>query len=60
MLSYYVLFNFSVDLIFRLVWFGLWYLSPLSKNISVISWRSILLAEETGGSGENNRPVESH
>jgi len=28
-------------------------------NISVISWRSVLLMEETGMSGENHRPVAS-
>ena len=30
------------------------------NNISVILWRSVLLVEETGGPGENNRPVASH
>jgi len=30
------------------------------NNISVISWRSTLLVEETGGPGENHRPVASH
>jgi hypothetical protein len=30
------------------------------NNISVISWRSFLLVEETGGPGENHRPVASH
>jgi len=30
------------------------------KNISVISWRSVLLVEETGVPGENHRPVASH
>jgi len=30
------------------------------NNISVISWRSVLLMEETGGPGENQRPVASH
>ena len=25
--------------------------------ISVISWRSVLLAEETGGPGKNHRPI---
>jgi len=30
------------------------------NNISVISWLSVLLVEETGGPGENNRPVASH
>jgi protein involved in sex pheromone biosynthesis len=30
------------------------------NNISVISWRSVLLMEQTGGPGENHRPVASH
>ena len=30
------------------------------NNISVISWRSVLLVEETGIPGENHRPVASH
>jgi hypothetical protein len=30
------------------------------NNISAISWRSVLLMEETGGPGENHRPVASH
>ena len=30
------------------------------NNISVISWRSILLVEETGGPGENYRAVASY
>jgi len=30
------------------------------NNISVISWQSVLLMEETGGPGENHRPVASH
>ena len=30
------------------------------NNISVISWRSVLLVEETGGPRENQRPVASH
>ena len=30
------------------------------SNISVILWRSVLLVEETGGPGENLRPVASH
>ena len=29
------------------------------NTISVISWRSVLLVEETGGPGENHRPVAS-
>jgi hypothetical protein len=27
------------------------------NNISAISWRSVLLVAETGGPGENHRPV---
>jgi hypothetical protein len=30
------------------------------NNISVISWRSVLLVEETGGLGENHWPATSH
>jgi len=30
------------------------------NNISVVSRRSVLLVEETGGLGENHRPVASH
>jgi hypothetical protein len=30
------------------------------NNISVISWRSVLLMEDTEGPGENHRPVASH
>jgi len=30
------------------------------KNNSVISWRSVLLVEETGVPTENHRPVGSH
>jgi hypothetical protein len=29
-------------------------------NISVISWLSVLLVEETGEPGENHRPATSH
>ena len=30
------------------------------NNISVISWGSVLLVEETGVPGENHRPSASH
>jgi hypothetical protein len=30
------------------------------SNTSIISWRSVLLMEETGVPGENHRPVASH
>jgi len=40
---------------------GLRFLTLLSaNNISVISWLSVLLVEETGVPVENHRPVTSH
>ena len=30
------------------------------NNTSAISWRAVLLVEETGGPGENHRHVASH
>jgi hypothetical protein len=30
------------------------------NNISLVSWRSVLLVEETGVPGENHGPVASH
>ena len=35
-------------------------LNATFNNISVISWRSVLLVDETGVPGENHRPVASH
>jgi hypothetical protein len=35
-------------------------LNATFNNISVISWRSVLLVEETGGPKENHWPVASH
>jgi hypothetical protein len=32
----------------------------LNNNISVISWWSVLLVEETGVPGEKHRPAASH
>jgi hypothetical protein len=34
--------------------------NAISNNISVISWRSISLVEESGEPGENHRPAASH
>jgi hypothetical protein len=39
---------------------GLWCFNDMFNNISVISWRSVLLVEEIGLPGENHRPVASH
>jgi hypothetical protein len=30
------------------------------NNISIVSWRSVLLVEETGVPGENHRPIVCH
>jgi hypothetical protein len=35
-------------------------LSATFNNISAISWRSVLLMEETGVPGEHHRPVATH
>jgi hypothetical protein len=43
-----------------LVWFSFMVLNATFSNISAMSWRSVLLVEETGGSGENHRPVTNH
>ena len=42
-------------------WFG-WLIvfNATFNNISVISWQSVLLVEETGVPGENHRLVASH
>ena len=39
------------------IWFRLMELNATFNNISVISWLSFLLVEETGVPGENHRPV---
>jgi hypothetical protein len=46
--------------LFGLVLVGLMVLNATFNNISVISWRSVLLVEETGVPGENHRSVGSH
>ena len=34
--------------------------SATLNNILVISWRPVVVVTETGGPGENHRPVTSH
>ena len=41
-----------------LVWFMVF--NATFNNITVIPWRSVLLVEETGVSGENHRQTLSH
>ena len=40
--------------------FGVMVFNDTFNNISVISWQSVLLVEETGIAGENHQPVASH
>jgi len=41
-----------------MIWFMVF--NAILNNISVISWRSVLLVEETVVPGENHRPAASH
>ena len=41
-------------------WVRIIVFNAIFNNISVISWRSVLLVEETGVPGESHRPVTSH
>ena len=56
-ISYHLYFN-SRWYNIGLVWFMLF--NVTFNNISVISWRSVLLVEENGVPGENHRPASSH
>jgi hypothetical protein len=40
--------------------FGFVVFNATFKNISVISWQSVLFVEETAVPGENHQPVASH
>jgi hypothetical protein len=55
-----IVFGTLQDIICGLVWFGLWFFNVTFNNISAISWRSVLLVEETGVPGVNHRPVASY
>jgi len=37
-----------------------WCLTPLSTIVQFVLWRLVLFVEETGGPGENHRPVAGH
>jgi len=43
-----------------LAWYGFIVFNTTFNNISVISWQSVLLAEETGVPRENHQPAASH
>ena len=46
----------------KMAWLVGWFMvfNATFNNISVISWRSVLLVEETRVPSENQRPVASH
>ena len=48
------------DIIFEDRAMAMMVLDATFDNISVLSWRSALLVEETGVLGENQRPAASH
>jgi hypothetical protein len=52
------LFSFSLIYLYIFGWFMVF--NATFNNISVMSWRSALLVEETGIRGENHRPVASY
>jgi hypothetical protein len=64
-------FDESMKKINKLIWFsnrssgtdmyvGVMVFNATFNNISVISWQSVLIVEESGVSGENHQPVASH
>jgi hypothetical protein len=53
----YVIVWWSFDF---LVWVWFMVFNATFNNISVISWQSVLMLEETGVPGENHQPVASH
>ena len=55
------LLNFTQFLIHIQCWLvGFMVFNATFNNISVISWRSVLLVEETGVPRKNHRPAASH
>ena len=51
---------YNYNCIISLLFVCLMVFNATFSNISVISWRSVLLMEETGGPRENHWPVASH
>ena len=59
----YMLYEISISYKYTISYFVfvcLMVFNATFNNISVISWRSDFLGEETGGPRENHRPVTSH
>ena len=51
--------NDNHERIYSIVWFGLMALNATFNNISLISWQSVLLVEETEVPEENHRQIVS-
>ena len=51
---------YYISWIFMAVLVAFMVINVTFNNISVLSWRLVLLVEETGGPGVNHRPVASH
>ena len=56
----YIAVEFFFFFFFFLEYVGWFMVCSDTFNNIVILWRSVLLVEETGGPGENHRPVASH
>jgi hypothetical protein len=50
----------NISLLYLSMWLWLMVFNATFNNISVKSWRSVLLVEETRVPRENHRPVASH
>ena len=50
----------KVNSISLIMFVGFMMFNVIFNNISVKSWLSVLLMDETGGPGKNHRPVASH
>ena len=57
---YYIITSLFYKNDFACLFVCLMVFNAIFNNISVMSWRSVLLVEETGEPGENHRPVASH
>ena len=57
---WYFLIQWNFILLFVCLFVCLMEFNATFNNISILSWGSVLLVEETGGPGENHQPVASH
>jgi hypothetical protein len=57
--DYHINTNDNHERIYSIVWFGLMVFNATFNNISLISWQSVLLVEETVVPEENHRQIVS-